>query len=273
MQKLFFSKTSKEQKWGRYTLTRVHASPNIYIIDNFLSDKEICHLGKFADGSTFKRSYTDTENGEKVVSSERTSCFTWLAKQQDSVIQRIEARAGEILGYSDINVEPFQLVRYTQGQMFKTHHDMGPIVDDEGIQIGEADPLTVHRANPVGAGVVKYGMNIWVNEKSMQGFVFVSRKPPRQPAERANAGATEARKIKKKKKKKRGKMKEDADRSPREDDAKARNRKKRHVSVVATIQKNLFSEEEIDVAVCQICGCEESSVFKDRDEICQASDK
>uniref|UniRef100_A0A6T7GSI3 PHD-type domain-containing protein n=1 Tax=Bigelowiella natans TaxID=227086 RepID=A0A6T7GSI3_BIGNA len=91
----------------------------------------------------------------------------------------------------------------------------------------------------------------------MQGFVFVSRKPPRQPAERANAGATEARKIKKKKKKKkRGKMKEDADRSPREDDAKARNRKKRHVSVVATIQKNLFSEEEIDVAVCQICGCE-----------------
>ncbi|GAB5359365.1 hypothetical protein AAMO2058_000537800 [Amorphochlora amoebiformis] len=220
---LFFNHSSskspkKSQKIGRFTLQMVHHNPNVYVIDDFLTDREIRHLGNVCERSNFERSYTDTPDGRKILSHFRTSTFLWLGKQQDCFVRSIESRAAMIVGYPETNVEPFQMVRYSTGQSFKAHHDMGPIIDGKGIQAipprriityfvylntpprgqgctefplintqvcpkrgrallfcnidskGEPNPAVIHRAQPVGLGVVKYGLNIWVSEKSMQGF-------------------------------------------------------------------------------------------------------
>ncbi len=218
------------QRRGRHILKQLHADPNIYIVDDFLTDREILHLGELTDGLAFQRSYMDDDRGVKVVSQQRTSQFMFLRKQHDAVVRAIEGRAAALIGFPEDHVEPFQMVRYTKGQQFKTHHDMGPIVDDEkrvrvvpprrvvtlfaylnttpkgqgctefpmlNIKVsprrgrvlifcnvdasGEPDMRVRHRAQPVGEGVVKYGLNIWVSAVTMQALACASssRRRPR----------------------------------------------------------------------------------------------
>ena len=118
---------------GSRKVTLANRSPNIFLVDNFLSQNEIDHLDGLIHGSRakFKRSFLDTEDDTGVVIEEqRTSTFMHLSKSRDQIVRRIEARAAEVVGSPVENVEPLQVVSYTDGQYFNEHHDAGTIDDD-----------------------------------------------------------------------------------------------------------------------------------------------
>jgi 2OG-Fe(II) oxygenase superfamily len=150
LEQLFFRVDSGETarlQIGKFTLERVHASPNIYIIENFLSTAELQYLHHIAESTNrFQRSYVDAvpsessptgaDNGaldsRKTTShydtSHRTSTFVSFAPHQDAKCAGIETKAAELLGcWSSANgvIEPLQLVRYRKGQFFGAHHDLG----------------------------------------------------------------------------------------------------------------------------------------------------
>ena len=66
-------------------------SPNIFLVDDFLSQNEIDHLDGLIHGSRakFKRSFLDTEDDTGVVIEEqRTSTFMHLSKSRDQIVRR-----------------------------------------------------------------------------------------------------------------------------------------------------------------------------------------
>ena len=100
---------------GGRTLRRVHADPNIYLIDGFLTEPDIEHLDSLITPAGFVKSYTDAENGKKVVDEYRTSTFVHLGKSCDTCIRNIESRAANMIGMPPDMVEPLQVVKYSEG--------------------------------------------------------------------------------------------------------------------------------------------------------------
>jgi len=119
---------------GGRTLRRVHTDPNIFLIDSFLTEHEMLHLDRLLTPARFVKSYTDAEDGRKVVDEDRTSTFTHLGKSQDTHIRQIESRAATLIGMPADMVEPLQVVQYSEGQKFETHHDIGTLGPDNKVE-------------------------------------------------------------------------------------------------------------------------------------------
>jgi hypothetical protein len=139
-------------RFHHLTLQRLHQSPNIYWIENFLSSTELSHLLKLIGSEhndvgmvkttttnkpkkrprhlQFEKSFVGEDSHVDV--EQRTSTFLNLSKQHDKIVSNIETKAANLLGcYSAAkSVEPLQLVRYKKGQFFGIHHDLGDY-DDE----------------------------------------------------------------------------------------------------------------------------------------------
>ena len=112
----------------------MHRDPNIFLIEGFLTEAEIQHLDALVTPARFSKSYTDTEDGKKVVDEYRTSTFIHLGKSQDAHVRHIESRAANMIGMAPDMVEPLQIVQYSEGQKFETHHDMGTIGEDNRVE-------------------------------------------------------------------------------------------------------------------------------------------
>eukprot|EP00501_MAST-03F_sp_TOSAG23-6_P001147 GSMAST32.ASY1.ANO1.1190.1 assembled CDS len=99
-------------------------NPNIFTIDEFLTESELLHLRSIItnEKNRFQSSFTEDDDLASHVSSDRTSRFIFLKKGQDTVVRAVERRAAEILGVPPQNVEPLQIVSYTMGQKFNVHH-------------------------------------------------------------------------------------------------------------------------------------------------------
>ena len=201
---------------------QLRTNPNIYIIDDWLSEKELLYLDKAitTEHSKFIQSTTEERHGG-IVSSDRTSSSFHLTKDQDAICRGIERRAAELIGSHQFNCEPLQIVSYKEGQHFGLHHDAGTIDEYDHSSLmpspvrlitlfgylnnlpagqgetefpwhpqplkvtpkrgrvllfcnvnsdGSIDEKVAHKANPVSQGLVKYGINMWVCERSMQGY-------------------------------------------------------------------------------------------------------
>jgi hypothetical protein len=141
-----FTHTPALLRIQQLTLQRLHQSPNIYFIENFLSSTELSHLLKLIGSENvdktmnrpkkrprrlqFEKSFVGEDSHVDI--EQRTSTFLNLSKQHDKIVAQIENKAANLLGcYSAANsIEPLQLVRYKQGQFFGIHHDLGDY-DDE----------------------------------------------------------------------------------------------------------------------------------------------
>ena len=125
------TKVHEVRRCGR-VLRQVRTSPNVFEIDNFLTAGECEHLMAMVEKQKrkFKASFTECEDNVKVVSTERTSTYIHLKKGANSIVRTIERRAAEIVGATSQNVEPLQLVSYTNGQKFNLHHDAATLCDD-----------------------------------------------------------------------------------------------------------------------------------------------
>ena len=125
------------------SLRVLHSAPNVYLVEDFLTEAEVQHFSRICGQATFNRSYTDDDDGNRVVSEERTSTFFWLPKAGDAQSRAVEARAAELLGLVAHNTEPLQIVSYTEGQHFDVHHDAGTLDEDTGEVDGPCVPRRV----------------------------------------------------------------------------------------------------------------------------------
>ncbi|KAG7341082.1 2OG-Fe(II) oxygenase superfamily-domain containing protein [Nitzschia inconspicua] len=146
---------------------------SIYVIDHFLTPSELDYFDeKIRQKLNFERSFVDnmaydleeignddvtsptTPEGaadatEKVYASrppkrakrtmiddtQRTSTFYSFGKLHDTRIAALEQRISTLLGCWVHQIEPLQLVRYTEGQFFGIHHDMGDLEENDSVAL------------------------------------------------------------------------------------------------------------------------------------------
>lgn len=142
---LFFDK-GVSTKIGRFNLRLLQSegageqaavAPNIYLIDNFLTEPELQHLERKIATSNFQPSFVDStseKDSGMYDAAQRNSSFVSFQHRHDSVIANIERKAAtELIGWGGSPiVEPLQLVRYLGGQYFAVHHDLGDYNEDTG---------------------------------------------------------------------------------------------------------------------------------------------
>lgn len=123
-------------------LELIHKNPNVYLVRNFLNESEIALMDKictFKKGK-FNSSFVENDDNEEVISEMRTSKYVYVNKAHSTEIRAIEERAATLSGLDVSGVEPLQIVSYTQGQKFETHHDAGTLLDD-----GSVEPVAPRR--------------------------------------------------------------------------------------------------------------------------------
>jgi hypothetical protein len=76
---------------------------------------------------------------------QRTSTFVHFSKLSDTTIASIENRTAELLSLPNHSIEPLQLVRYSQGQYFRDHHDIGVLYEDGSVELPEKNAMTPPR--------------------------------------------------------------------------------------------------------------------------------
>lgn len=131
----FFDNDNNNKNWkiGKLLLRPVCQSPNIYTVDNFLTEPELKYLEEvIATDRKFQKSYVDNTAGKKTVidNEQRTSTFISFDKSQPTQIMAIEQKAANLLACPITAFERLQLVRYLPGQFFGVHHDMGGYNED-----------------------------------------------------------------------------------------------------------------------------------------------
>ena len=153
---------------GRLDLTRIHTSPHIYTIDNFLTTAELHYFddlilrtelsknfsksyidqsGSSSSNNTNTSTSTDYNNNhnhnQQSYDSNRTSQFLQFQPHHSSKIATLESRAADLLGVCVECIEPLQLVRYEAGQYFNLHHDLGVLYEDGSVELPVLPPRRV----------------------------------------------------------------------------------------------------------------------------------
>ncbi len=201
---LFYSKPWTIR--GKMKMRAVHKNPNIYVIDNFLSQKEIDHLCGIIDYANWNRSYNP--NGDPISSFAIVPSIT--------TVSEIESRVCELVDVFPYNIEQLQMVKYKKGELNNTHHDAGVIYEDGSIELilpvrlytifvylstlknsdggctyfpelgfrirpqrggailfpnvnsdRSVKAQVIHREEPIKTNVTNYGMNIWITNVRM----------------------------------------------------------------------------------------------------------
>jgi prolyl 4-hydroxylase len=121
---------------GNKKLELMHTNPNIYFVRNFLNESEIALMDKICTykKGKFNSSFVENDDNEEVISELRTSKYVYVNKAHSSEIRAVEERAATLCGLDSSGVEPLQIVSYTQGQKFETHHDAGTLLDDGTVE-------------------------------------------------------------------------------------------------------------------------------------------
>lgn len=139
MRQLFWKDDTDEEnntlRIGKMQLQQVHSSPNVYVIDDFLTKAELQYCEELVENQKFKKSFVDNPDNEQVEEEQRTSTFLSLGKLQNAQVAMMERRAAELLGLTVEQIEPLQLVRYREGEFFGLHHDLGVLFEDGSIEL------------------------------------------------------------------------------------------------------------------------------------------
>lgn len=100
------------------------AEPQIAISDDWLTAAECDHIISLANPRFAQSSVVNNKTYTSEINKSFRSSFTAnLEKSQTSIIKNIERRVCELLDTKTYLIEAFQVVRYTDGQEFKAHHD------------------------------------------------------------------------------------------------------------------------------------------------------
>tara|TARA_B110000305_G_C19465899_1_gene658012 strand:- start:2752 stop:4833 length:2082 start_codon:yes stop_codon:yes gene_type:complete len=119
------SQFTKEQSDTQHTVakfkTTLHNDPQIYTLDNCITEEECNHLINIAT-PTLENSIVSDANGG-YVSNGRTSKTSWVDHFHDSITTNIAKNMANIVGMPLENAEKFQVVYYGETNEYKQHYD------------------------------------------------------------------------------------------------------------------------------------------------------
>jgi len=128
LQKMF---SSIEERFGDvYDITIISEDPWIVQFDNFISVEEARGVLSTVEGKWERSTDTGKENefGEsgRVLSKTRTSENAWCRRNCENhpASQSIINKIVDVVGIPYENFESFQILKYSVGQFYRTHHDM-----------------------------------------------------------------------------------------------------------------------------------------------------
>ncbi|CAN6476339.1 unnamed protein product [Victoria cruziana] len=104
-------------------VTQVSWRPRAFIYKGFLSDEECDHIINLAKTNLKRSEVSHDKTGDSYVSKVRTSSGTFLKKEQDGIIERIENRISTWTFLPKENAEPIQVLRYGIGEKYEPHFD------------------------------------------------------------------------------------------------------------------------------------------------------
>eukprot|EP00560_Eucampia_antarctica_P006604 CAMPEP_0197829894 /NCGR_PEP_ID=MMETSP1437-20131217/6450_1 /TAXON_ID=49252 ORGANISM="Eucampia antarctica, Strain CCMP1452" /NCGR_SAMPLE_ID=MMETSP1437 /ASSEMBLY_ACC=CAM_ASM_001096 /LENGTH=503 /DNA_ID=CAMNT_0043431907 /DNA_START=64 /DNA_END=1575 /DNA_ORIENTATION=+ len=115
------------------TALDVQHDPWIITLDNFLTDEECDRIIEMGHKVGYKRSkdvsYKQRDDGtfEGLENAGRTSTNAWCSEnnkcRQDLFISSIHDRIQQITDIPVLNSEDFQILKYEEGEFYRTHHD------------------------------------------------------------------------------------------------------------------------------------------------------
>jgi len=108
------------------TIHTLNTGPFMQSIEGFMTDAQCDELIALAEPRFTRSSVVDMSTGENVPDASRTSYSVYFIKGETPLIKQIEARAAKLVGVPVSHLEPLQVVRYTNGQFYKAHHDYLP---------------------------------------------------------------------------------------------------------------------------------------------------
>lgn len=97
--------------------------PEVVVFGNFLSRAECDALVLKARPRLSTSLTVDVTTGSEMLHAARTSEGMFLARSEDEVVQRIEARIAKTLHWPVLNGEGLQVLRYTEGGQYLPHYD------------------------------------------------------------------------------------------------------------------------------------------------------
>ena len=111
-------------------VTMYSANPVVYVVSNFLSDKECAAFVELGKGK-MERATVITDSEHEVHAS-RTNDYCWLEHSANDIVHEVSKRFSVLVQMPINNAEQFQLVYYGPGNEYKPHHDAFDKTTEEG---------------------------------------------------------------------------------------------------------------------------------------------
>ncbi len=108
---------------SRYGFKKISDSPEIYLAENFLSEKECAYIIEKARPRLIRSGVVDPNSPNSLLDSARTSFGTFLTEVGDPIIQAIRKRIEAITMIPDRNGESLQVLNYGLLAEYKPHFD------------------------------------------------------------------------------------------------------------------------------------------------------
>ena len=103
--------------------TLIHEDPEIYTIDNFLTNEECDHFINISKNQFKQSLVADINGGKGQLSNGRTSENTWIKHDEDPITFTIAKKIANIVNIPLKNAEKFQVVHYNENQEYRQHYD------------------------------------------------------------------------------------------------------------------------------------------------------
>jgi prolyl 4-hydroxylase len=129
MQRIF---SGMKEKYGElYDLEVMSTDPWVMVFHNFVSEEEgeaiIDSVKDHWERSTDTGKVNEFGETGRTVSLSRTSSNAWCRRECETnpLVAAVMHRIEEVTQIPTNNFESFQILRYEEGQYYRTHHDMG----------------------------------------------------------------------------------------------------------------------------------------------------
>lgn len=106
---------------NNYSKNIININPEIYTINNFLTNEECEHIIKISKNNLKNALVSSDKSG--IISDGRTGQNTWLSHNCTDTIKNISEKISNLLNISLDNAESIQVIYYNKNQEYKNHYD------------------------------------------------------------------------------------------------------------------------------------------------------
>lgn len=183
---IFYHWTFPKPSWHNKIIIESKSQIDLMVVQNFLTDKECDELIQQSEATLKKSMVVDWKTGNDVESVSRKSAQTFLSKQSNEVIIKIENDISELLEIPVGCGEDLQIVRYEVGGEYKAHHDFFSCDEikkkDRFINSGQRVATVIMYLNtPESGGETEFPL-LGLKIKAVRGNALVFRYPNQEAA-------------------------------------------------------------------------------------------